>query len=111
MSMRELEVTGAFKGVRCQLDERGVSGVPQCPAFPGLSLRVCVDINSHLPVHTRLLIYSLYVICNVLCPLSSVGCMCAFTFVYACECSKRIILHCFLPDFLKQGLSVKPRAH
>lgn len=88
MSMRELEVTGTFKGVRCQLDERGVSGVPQCPAFPGLSLRVCVDINSHFPVHTRLLTYSLYVISNVLCPLSSVGCMCAFTFVYACECSK-----------------------
>lgn len=82
MSMRELEVTGAFKGVRCQLDERGVSGVLKCPAFPGLSLRVCIDKLSftcaHKYAHFKHTLYMLFLMFFVHC---RVVCMCA---LYLC---------------------------
>lgn len=83
MSMRELEVMGAFKGVRCQLDERGgVWGaeIPYLPraVFKSLHRQTLIYLCTQV---CTLLTYCLYAISNVLCPLSCVVCMCA---LYLC---------------------------
>lgn len=78
--MRELEVMGAFKGVRCQLDERvGVWGAEMSclprAVFKSLHRQTLIYLCTQV---CTLLTYSLYAISNVLCPLSCVLCMRAF---------------------------------
>jgi hypothetical protein len=74
------------------LARRGIGylGCGMLPALPGLSLGVCIDINIHLPMHTRLLTYSIYVISNRGLSISMcVVCMCAYVIVCvsACMCA------------------------